>query len=171
MDKEIRFFERDEKGKILGVKRTIDLSNKQLLVSIEEYKQKKADTEQEKLVNLRVSELLQEKYDESCGEIEVEILPLLKYEVAILQDITKGLDKKETQDQDADILSKKCLNPSFTFNQWSTPSNEYTSRLKRKIIDEILGISLPEKKKNTDLMNQIKTLILSLIDKKSPLNI
>ena len=135
---ENRYFERDKEGNLLPVISIINTRNN--LIKIEIDKLKLIPTTD--LKTNRVIELLEEEYQKSGEDLEIQICPLLHFEHKLIsKNNDVDLEGKPTQDQEAAILAKKLISPKYTYEQLRD-FNDIT--FKNKVIEEIYKISFPK---------------------------
>ena len=99
--------------------------------------------------------MLQKEYENSGGEMEIEFIPLMKYQIKNLQNENKDTEGNDTADQDASILTKNLINPKYDFKQWQNPRDIKTANFKRAIVEAIFRYSMPELKSKEEISKKI----------------
>ena len=169
MSEQIEFWERDGKGNILpqevkAVRNTLNYD-----ATISKYKKElsKSSSEDRKKVLEGTIKKLEELKKEDSEEIMIQMIPLLNYEIKNIRkpeisgkDI--GCDGLPVIDQTADILSKHCLKPKHSYQEWIETKDE---SLKIIIVNKIIDSSIPSGDKKKKMREKMKKILQEGVQK------
>lgn len=163
----IDFFDRDDKGKLLPVKVTINDRNKLILEQIEVYKEKKEKEEKKQFpekgkeaeksyknqqVYKKVIEMLKEEYKKSGEDIEIEFIPIMDYEFTNLRPNNTDCNGKEVDDQQASIIGSKLVKPKITYEEAKVMKSK---RLKVAIVEAMYKECMPQLEENKERLKKV----------------